>query len=114
MAPTMLRSALLACLFALAACTGEPPSGDDDSSTAPDAGTAAACTGQAYDSCQDTASGSDCTGGMECRFYMSKGFTICSPSCDATHPCPDQDGVPVACNMMGRCRSDEPNACELP
>lgn len=108
-----MRSTILACLFLLAAC-----SGGDDTAT-PDAGPdidsgGVPCTGAAYDSCEDTTNWTDCLDGMECRFFMSQGFTICTPTCNATTPCPDdENGNPVTCNMMGRCRSEAPNSCTL-
>ena len=71
-----------------------------------------ACDGRAYDLCTDTTASSDCMTGLTCRFYMMANFTICSPACDATHPCPpDEAGGAVTCNTMGRCRSNAPNTC---
>jgi hypothetical protein len=40
--------------------------------------------------------------GAECRLFQSAGFTICAPACNATTPCPEQDGVAV------------PSCCTLP
>jgi hypothetical protein len=39
--------------------------------------------------------------------------TMCAPTCDSSRPCPDQNGPPITCNTMGRCRAQAPNACEL-
>jgi hypothetical protein len=105
---------LLAAALGLGACTSSDGTGEELDT--PDAGEqASVCTGEPYQSCQDTVAWSDCNDGMECRFYMSRGFTICSPSCDATTPCPDdENGAAVACNMMGRCRSDAAASCSLP
>jgi hypothetical protein len=109
----------LLCLLTLTlgACGGSD-GGDDsvgpDAADSPDSAEGAVCTGAAYDSCQDTVGWTDCLDGMECRLFMQQGFTICTPSCDASNPCPDQDGVPVSCNQMGRCRGDHPNDCSLP
>ncbi len=105
----------LACLIALAlaACGGDDTSVDvpDADPSAPDA---AACTGAAYDNCVDTAGSTDCMPGLECRLFMSQGFTACTPSCDADNPCPDQDGTAVACNQMGRCRAEAASSCVVP
>src|SRR5690606_41093735 len=101
----MMRSmfVLVALLFG---CAG------DDIQTTPDANlNLPACTGVAYDSCTDTTNSSDCMNGMTCRLFRQDGFTICTPTCDADNPCPpDQDGSPVSCNQMGRCKG-QPNAC---
>jgi len=92
--------------------------GDDGGGgTGADAQNLPACTGVAYDRCTDTTAHSDCMGGgstTTCRLFMQDGFTICSPNCDASNPCPpDKDGNPVACNGMGRCKA-QPNACSAP
>jgi hypothetical protein len=114
-----MRSFLLAALFlTFTACGGG--GGDDSSATldaspGPDAPTLRACDGEAYDLCTDTTNWTDCMDGMECRLFGSAGFTICTPQCDGANPCPpDEDGNPVTCNMMGRCRGTTPNSCMLP
>jgi len=85
--------------------------GGDDAGGTTDAANLPACTGVAYDSCTDTTASSDCTAPLTCRLFMGDGFTICTPTCDASNPCPpDKDGHAVACNMMGRCKA-QPNAC---
>ena len=111
-----MRRLLLASLVFFAACSGESPGPDpsDPDAAVSDVDGGPTCTGAAYDSCQDTTSWSDCQDGMECRFFDSAGFTICIPHCDAQTPCPDQDGTPVNCNQMGRCRPQVANSCELP
>ena len=102
-----MRSMLLGCALAFAIGCG----GDDGGGDGADAANLPACTGVAYDSCTDTTNSSDCTGGMMCRLFMNDGITICTPTCDASNPCPpDKDGNAVACNMMGRCKAT-PNAC---
>jgi hypothetical protein len=87
--------------------------GGEENGVTPDAKVATrACDGRAYDLCTDTAGATDCMAGQICRFYMTQNFTICSPLCDASNPCPpDEDGNAVECNDKGRCRSDAPNAC---
>jgi hypothetical protein len=94
----------------LLACGG---GGDDDggSDDGPDAAPLPLCTGAVYDSCTDTAGGSDCDDGLQCHVYDMAGITLCVPACDADNPCPDQDGVEVRCNTMGRCRPDVANEC---
>lgn len=109
-----MRRLLLLCAFVLAACGGDDAVGVDAGPDV-DADPSDVCTGMAYDSCEDTTNWSDCLEGAECRLFMSQGFTICSPTCNAGTPCPDDEGGnPVACNMMGRCRSNAPNSCALP
>lgn len=99
-----MRSILLSVAL-LSACGG------DDGGTVADAANLPACTGVAYDSCTDTVAGSDCMNGVMCRLFMNDGITICTPTCDASNPCPpDKDGNAVACNNMGRCKAT-PNAC---
>lgn len=70
-----------------------------------------ACAGVAYDSCIDTTASSDCTGGLTCRLFNMDAITICTPTCSASVPCPnDKNGNPVTCNNMGRCKAT-PNDC---
>ena len=116
----MLRIARLAVMLALglAAVASGPGCGGGDGGSppadapAPPDVAARACDGRAYDPCTDTANSSDCMAGLQCRLFMSQGFTICTPSCDANTPCPaDESGNVVACNSMGRCRSNAPNTC---
>ena len=107
-----MRSLLLTLAIAtMAACGGDDAAVPDASGV--DASTTL-CTGEAYDSCQDTTSWTDCLDGMECRVFGTAGITICTPTCDVNNPCPDQDGQPITCNMMGKCRGTAANACELP
>lgn len=102
-----MRSIFLGCALAFAIGCG----GDDGGGGTADAANLPACTGAAYDSCTDTTNSSDCTGGAACRLFMRDGFTICTPVCDASTPCPpDKNGNAVTCNMMGRCKAT-PNAC---
>jgi hypothetical protein len=106
----MTRCALAFVVVAAFGCGGGEPA--DDQADAPPA--ARACDGRAYDKCMDTTNSSDCDTGLTCRFYMSQNFTICSPLCDTMTTCPpDEMGTAVACNMMGRCRSNAPNNCSL-
>jgi hypothetical protein len=109
------RTTILAAVVAVLIGCGGSGGDDGDDVPEPDAPVAAVCTGQPYDSCADTTNWTDCLNGMECRFFMQQGITICTPACDATTPCPpDEDGTPVTCNMMGRCRGEAANSCTLP
>src|ERR1041384_4135266 len=70
-----------------------------------------ACMGSAYDRCTDTTSSTDCPMGMTCRVYMGDGFTICTPTCSASVPCPPDKNGAVACNMQGTACKAQPNDC---
>lgn len=111
-------------VVALVGCSddgGSPPPVDspvtvDGASTdagGPDAppvdGGGAACTGAAYDPCNV---GGDCDSGM-CRTFQSAGLMLCTQACDASNPCPTQNGQAVQCNGMGVCRPNAENACTL-
>ena len=65
------------------------------------------CTGAVYDPCTDP---SQCMSGM-CHDYTGAQLEVCTQTCSAQNPCPSQDGVTVACNMMGNCKPPMPNAC---
>jgi hypothetical protein len=116
-----MRSFILVLVLAAGCGAGnnpEPPdahtSGVDAMSGGPDAGSNV-CTGLPYDSCKDTTNWTDCLNGVECRNFLGAGFTVCTPHCDTNNPCPNsQDGTPVTCNTMGRCKPDMPNSCTLP
>jgi hypothetical protein len=122
-----MRTTIFACAIAavalLAGCEsggGDDTTGDDtgddagDDTTEPDAPVGALCTGEPYDSCMDTAGGTDCLDGMQCRFFMGHGITICVPPCDVDNPCPDNEVGPVDCNQQGRCDPGVANSCTLP
>ncbi len=109
--PTLLRCTLA---LALAACGGDPDPDAPDAAVTVDADPSALCTGAVYDSCVDTAASSDCGPDLSCHVFDMAGITVCVPACDAQNPCPQQDGVDIRCNNMGRCRPDVANACTLP
>ncbi|HEY5927189.1 MAG TPA: hypothetical protein VIV11_36125, partial [Kofleriaceae bacterium] len=91
------------------ACGGDEPATQADAPPP-----SRVCDGRAYDKCADTTNFSDCMTGLQCRFYGTQNFTICSPTCDANNPCPpDENGAAVNCNNMSRCRSSAPNNCSL-
>ena len=96
----------LACLIVLglAACGSSSPA-----NPAPDAFTGGpACTGATYDPCTTN---DQCTS-LSCHFYQQSAITVCTTTCDATHPCPnDSGGNPVACNGMGNCKPTVVNSC---
>jgi hypothetical protein len=102
--------ALSIVIVAGAGCGGDEPVTPDAKSV--DA-IMRACDGRAYDPCMDTTNGTDCMQpNQTCRFFMQQNITICSPACDTNTPCPpDENGVAVSCNMMGRCRSNAANTC---
>jgi hypothetical protein len=100
---------VLAFVLAAVGCGGA-----EDGATADAKAPTHVCDGRAYDPCTDTTASSDCMPGLVCRFYGTQNFTICSPLCDASTPCPaDENGAAVNCNNMGRCRSSAPNACTM-
>ena len=91
-------------LFLVACGGGSDPAPAVDAPDQPvdaaiDAAALPACTGAAYEMCTDNA---QCLSG-NCRLFMGQGIQICTQSCDAQNPCPDFNGQPVPCNMMGRC-----------
>ena len=114
-----LRSTLACMLVVFATgCGGDDTADDTAARDAPppaiDSPPARACDGRAYDPCQDTVGWTDCMSGMECRFFMGDGITECTPACDTATPCPnDENGNPVACNTMGRCKANPPSSCTL-
>ena len=92
-----MRSLLL--LSVLAACAGDQPADVEEK-----------CTKAAYDLCTTE---HDCTSGL-CRYFMADNFMVCTQSCDASTPCPnDSTGSPGTCNAMGICKPAAPNMCHL-
>jgi hypothetical protein len=81
----------------LSACAGDAPAPTGK------------CTKSLYDLC---ATEHDCDSNF-CRNFMGDGFQICTQGCDASTPCPDHNGQPVACNMMGVCKPEAPTECSL-
>ena len=73
-----------------------------------DTGTAL-CTQAAYDSC---ASEHDCTS-MECQRFVAEDFQVCTQSCSAANPCPDEDGTPVPCDASGYCKPAAEHVCRI-
>jgi hypothetical protein len=115
----MIRAVFVLSCLVVIACGGEgdpdpDPGAPDAGAEGPDADPAAVCTGAVYDSCVDTTSSSDCDDGMMCHAFDQAGITVCVPACDVSNPCPQQDGVDVRCNNMGRCRPDVASDCTLP
>ena len=92
-------------VLVMAACGG--------GSSKPSADAAPACTGQVYDSCNPNAN--NCTNGMECHNFSGAGFSVCTPTCSAGSPCPNQGTTSISCNNMGLCKPAAPNAgCSAP
>ena len=100
----MIRSLAIALLFA--ACGG---GGSNSDSTTPDADTSMLplCTGATFDPCTDP---SQCMSAM-CQPFEQLGITTCTQTCNASTPCPMQNGQPTMCNMKGLCRPNAANAC---
>jgi hypothetical protein len=101
----MARSIALALAALLASCgTSDPHTTPVDAPVGPDA---PMCTGAVYDPCTDP---TQCMSGM-CHDYKGSMLSVCTTSCSASSPCPTQDGVTIACNMMGNCKPPMANAC---
>ena len=83
----------------LAACVGDEV----------DMGNGSVCTKALYDPCNEE---HDCDSN-QCHLFAGDGIQVCTQGCTATVPCPDQDGVPVACNAMGLCKPDAPTDCRV-
>ena len=108
--PAMRALSMIVFLIGLAACGGDKPNNVD---AAPDTPAGPKCTGNAYDLCNPTSS--NCMTGTTCHFYMASGFSVCSPACSGTMPCPNQGSTPVSCNMMGLCKPAAANTnCSMP
>lgn len=91
---------LMALALVLGACAGDSPSGGGPTN----------CTKAAYDPCVDE---HDCTSG-DCFTFAAAGLEVCSQACDATHPCPDQDGVAVECDATtSQCKPAAATACTI-
>lgn len=91
-------------LFLVLGCDGTtttPVTPDADLSNAP------LCTGATFDPCTDA---TQCTSGL-CQEYEQLGITVCTQSCDASTPCPVQDGQQTNCNNKGLCRPVTSNVC---
>jgi hypothetical protein len=98
--------AVFSVVLVLAACGGD----DVGRVTTADAPAGPACTGAVYDNCVNP---TDCMSGM-CQFYEQSNFTVCTTTCDATHPCPnDSSGQPAQCNKKGLCKPAAANVCHL-
>jgi hypothetical protein len=107
-----MMSRWLTCFALVWGCTGDPPEIAVDSGTTIDV-LARSCDGRTYDPCTDITGSTDCMQGLSCRFFGTQNITICTAACNAQNPCPpDEQGNPVSCNNMGRCRSNAPNTCD--
>jgi hypothetical protein len=90
---TSIVVTIVALALAFAACSGDAP---------PSSGK---CTGAAYEPCNEE---HDCDS-MICMNFAGDGFQVCTQTCDAATPCPDD----AECNDMGICKPAAPNECEL-
>ena len=90
-----------------------PQQADAAHPDAPKMDASATCTGMLYDSCNPASS--NCMGATTCKTFNGAGFSVCTQTCDAANPCPDQGGQAVQCNGMGMCKPNAPNAdCTSP
>ncbi len=65
------------------------------------------CTGMVYDSCTTN---TQCMS-MNCKLYDQDAIQVCTQACDASHPCPMQNGAAATCNNRGLCKPPTANAC---
>lgn len=86
--------AVLALIAGVAAC------GDDGSPNPVDGGGSGSAA--LYDTCTDS---SECMSG-NCRMFNmpSPGIKVCTQSCNASTPCPMQNGAAVECTNASVCR----------
>ena len=103
---------LVLAIFLVACGGGSDPAPAIDAPDQPvdaaiDAGQLPACTGAVYDPCTMN---EQCQSQI-CHRFDSAGIQICNLNCNAQNPCPDFNGQPVTCNMMGRCNPREQNMC---
>ena len=89
----------IAMLLVLGACAGDEV----------DPGNGPVCTMALYDKCNTE---HDCMSN-DCHNFAGDGFQVCSTQCSITVPCPDNNGVPVACNMMGICKPAAATDCRI-
>lgn len=116
--------------IALAACGGDDPTPDaaktidaphttidaphttvDAPSSTIDAPAGNACTGAVYDPCTVGGGGVACGSGLTCKSFNGAGFSVCTPACSASAPCPNQGSTAITCNNMGSCKPPAPNSC---
>lgn len=75
-----------------------------------DEGNGLVCSGQLYENCN---SEHDCMSN-DCHTFAPEGFNACVQACSATVPCPDQNGVAVACDTVGGyCKPAMQTACRV-
>ena len=96
-----MRSFVL--VVALAACSGDTPAQIDANPAGP------RCSKLIYDLC---IAEHDCTSGL-CQNFAAAGFQVCSQSCDATNPCPNDKTDTVGVCESGACKPSAPNMCHL-
>lgn len=74
-----------------------------------DEGNGPVCTKVHYDKCN---SEHDCDTN-ECHNFLADGLQVCTSSCSVTVPCPDNLGVPVACDVSGYCKPAAATQCRV-
>jgi hypothetical protein len=90
---------ILLALALVAGCAGDST----------DPGNKPYCTMALYDNCTTE---HDCMSN-DCHVFNADNFSACVQPCSAATPCPDQDGVPVACNAMGICKPAAARDCRV-
>jgi hypothetical protein len=93
-----MRFAILLAL-GLGACAGDEV----------DMGNGQVCSKALYDTCETE---HDCISN-QCINFASDGFQVCAQSCTDTVPCPDFDGVVVACSTDGLCKPPMARDCRV-
>jgi hypothetical protein len=97
-----MRGLAFAIVFAAACGGGGAPPDEDAHPLGP------LCSDQLYDLC---VAEENCMTGA-CQNFGT--FQVCSQSCGAMNPCPeDKTGAPATCDN-GACKPSEPNMCHLP
>lgn len=86
-------------LLGLGACAGDEV----------DEGNGPVCSKALYDVCITE---HDCMSGL-CHNFSGDGFQVCSQTCSAGEPCPDQAGVAATCNGMGICKPVMATDCRI-
>ena len=88
------------CLSTLLGCAGSDV----------DPGNGSVCMQALYDPCNEE---HDCDSNM-CQLFNDANIQVCTQSCDADNPCPDDaSGNPATCNNRGICKPAVANDCRV-
>jgi len=91
-------------LGSLVGCKGDAPPAIDADPRGPK------CSMKFFDLCSEE---HDCPAPMLCQNFAAQGFQVCTTSCDASNPCPDdKSGSPATCDQ-GICIPSAPNMCHI-